>query len=257
MKQQIGKLLVSASMIVGFAGLTVSQLCADEITFQNGVAGYLGMRLVTIKGAPETNREKTFKDSPTLVVSGSQAGNEGEMSMALIRFDDIVGGKANQIPPGSTVVSASLQLYKLYDTPKDEGQYTSEGGKKFGFFTAYQMFTPFDENASCFSYRAFSKELPKCWGSENKVETGPVAGVDYDRSSGIAIAMCPGKMDIWMSWDVSAMVNDWVKSSDSNLGLYLVTQTCWQGATFNSSKVMKMLTRPKLVVNFTPPAKMQ
>ena len=74
----------------------------QTVTFQQGVNGYAGTVDLEIWAvAPNTCLEGNINAS-------SDANNDGGESQVLMRFDDIIGTKPGQIPPRSTVHSATL-----------------------------------------------------------------------------------------------------------------------------------------------------
>ncbi|MFQ3593013.1 MAG: DNRLRE domain-containing protein [Gemmataceae bacterium] len=74
----------------------------NTLTFQQGVNGYKGTIDVEIwELAPHT----CLDANPNVTVD---ADNDGGESQTLIRFEDIFGASAGQIPPGATIHSAKL-----------------------------------------------------------------------------------------------------------------------------------------------------
>jgi len=88
------------------------------LSFQQGVGGYSAMVDTMIRWAdPATN----FADSATQYDGSYQyqynadMDSSGGLSHVLLRFDDIIGGSAAQIPPGSTIVSVTLRIRSTDD----------------------------------------------------------------------------------------------------------------------------------------------
>ena len=70
--------------------------------FQQGINGYKGTIDSEIWAlAPTTLLDKNSNAS-------TDANNDGGESQVVMRFDDVFGDKENQVPPGSSVVSAKL-----------------------------------------------------------------------------------------------------------------------------------------------------
>jgi hypothetical protein len=96
----------------GQAVVTIADANVSTKTFQNGVDGYTGAKDAYIDGEFTFNK---FGQDP--VVRVDQVKGEGEDTPAnvrpqqgLIRFDDVFGDGANQVPAGSTIFDASLRL---------------------------------------------------------------------------------------------------------------------------------------------------
>lgn len=232
----------------------------DEIVFQQGRDGYTGAQDTTLRGDPPEIATHNFGAAETLLVSGVPWG--GWKCVTLIRFDQITGTASNQVPVGAKVIAARLELHKIQDAPKDQGQYEAAGAD--AVISLYPLRTDFvagtgtgrsPEKAACFSYRCFAPELPTYWGIHNQIENGPVADLDYDSRMRVKSPLLPRKTNVWMSWDITPIVSGWLQQPASNHGLYLVTHGYWIGAEFDSSEAAVMSNRPRLVVKFVPLAK--
>lgn len=245
-----------------FLVMLAMNMHGTEIVFQKGLNGYNGVHDTTIRADPARVETANYAHSDTLMVSGVPWG--GAKAMALIRFDRIIGAGPFQIPTSAIIDSARLELHKLDDTPGNTGQYEEEGNH--AVVVAYPMKTHFEfgssngdteTNAVCFAYRAFHPDLPVYWGDKNQDEKGPVRDVDYDASSRLTAIcrMCPDEKDVWMTWDITKMVKDWMERPESNQGVFLVTCGYWIGAKFSSSESVHQENRPRLVVEFTVPKK--
>lgn len=236
-----------------------AHLCAEEAVFQNGKDEYTGTRDGILQGDPESGRTLNLWSKPVLDIGGVPWG--GLQKMALMRFDDLVGNGKNQIPPRSSVQSARLELYKVGE-PSDLGQYDAENKEnlRIKIYAMLSHFEPGDiesENApgiSCFSYRVYNDALSTYWGKKNQLESGPVAGVDYDEAFVGSIPLEPGTNDQWYSVDLSLLVQDWVNGDHPAEGLYFCAQGYWIGANFASGDNPDPEIRPRLVIEWTPPA---
>ena len=88
------------------------------LTFQQGVDGYSAMVDTMIRWATPDNN---YDDSATEHYGGYQyqynadTSSDGGPSQVLMRFDDIIGSNAGQIPAGSTIVSATLRICSTDD----------------------------------------------------------------------------------------------------------------------------------------------
>jgi Big-like domain-containing protein len=90
----------------------------ETISFQQGVNSYASMVDTMIRGA---NSNTNYADSATNYLTGEQYQYDcdlesgGSPSQVLYRFDNIIGGGADQIPPGAIINSAILRLYSVDD----------------------------------------------------------------------------------------------------------------------------------------------
>jgi hypothetical protein len=254
------KMKISARTLYAISALLLglsTQLRADETVFQNGLDDYQGTQDTNLRGSSEELKVANLWGDHNLYISGVPMG--GFQMMALIRFDGIVGTGKNQIPPGVTITKARLELFKVENYPKDEGQYEKDA--RFAVITAYPMKTSFvagDSNdpkkvgGATFSYRNNDPDLPQYWGNKNQLETGPVAGVDYDPALGTTTKVDPAVEKDWMQWDLTEDVRGWVADKSTNHGLYLMAQGWWTGGLFRSSEA-EQSWRPRLVVEWTKP----
>jgi len=114
------------------------------------------------------------------------------------------------------------------------------------------MLLPFEEKMSCFSYRAYSKELPVYWGNKNMLEQGPVPNIDFKENLKTSSEIPWEKDDVWMEWDVTKIAASWIENPPSNQGMYLIN-ACgdWLGASFDSCYAANPENRPKLIIQFT------
>ncbi|MDS0295018.1 DNRLRE domain-containing protein [Halogeometricum luteum] len=83
-----------------------------EASFQQGVDGYGGTVDTTLY---ESDPMTAYGDSETMVVDTREPQDSENAAQALLRFDDVVGDADGQIPPGSTVDSATLTLECVND----------------------------------------------------------------------------------------------------------------------------------------------
>ncbi len=90
------------------AGLAMADT-ATTVSFQNGINGYTGTVDRTID-----DRGGTFDHDGSTVsqyfLDGYQASPVSHEAQLLMRFDNIIGGGASQIPAGATILSAKLTL---------------------------------------------------------------------------------------------------------------------------------------------------
>ncbi|MDY6839027.1 MAG: DNRLRE domain-containing protein, partial [Thermodesulfobacteriota bacterium] len=200
-----------------------SGACVPEptaVTFQEGVNAYSGTHDTFLQEDAPANVNGSLDewewddDDP----NGSNNRNYG-----LIRFDDIFGSGADQIPEGSQIVSAIL-TYTVFD----EGV-TGD---------VREMLTDWDESDNLTSV---------CDGSCDE-------GIEYGTLSiGSAPASSAGTYDV----DVTSSVQAWAIDPPSNMGWIIVPPSppgdAGGGAQVRSSEYASTALRPKLTVDHVLP----
>jgi len=92
---------------VATASLYVSATPVAQATFQQGVAGYTGVVDTMLRAsAPNTG----FGNATALSVDSNNPSGSGLADDVLIQFNNLFGTGANQIPLGSTIISATLTM---------------------------------------------------------------------------------------------------------------------------------------------------
>ena len=234
-----------------------------EVVFQRGLNDYDSVRDLSLWG---------WKKYPLLLIRDHSASQRldiagvpwgGKKRPTLIRFDGLFGEGSGQMPEGAKVISAKLMLYQT-------GRILKKEPEKQPYISAFVMLTPFytiaeknrggenygkakpREDASCFSYRKYSKTLPEFWGEENKIASGPVTKVDFRYPATTRAFVLPIGKTGWLTWDVTKAVREWASGKLSNNGLYMYNSGFWYGASFHSSEYEEDVTlRPKLVVRYS------
>jgi myo-inositol-hexaphosphate 3-phosphohydrolase len=98
----------------------------STVTFQNGAGGYDGTADLFLS---ENKPDRTHDLYEYLSVDGEQHTGSGKMTEAVMRFDNLFGSGAGQIPLGATIVSAQLVVH------------TTDGGGGAAFYRLLQPFT--------------------------------------------------------------------------------------------------------------------
>jgi hypothetical protein len=205
------------------AGTDTCDAAPIIVTFQDGVAGYSGTQDALLMGSEPALTHGTLADICPGTASGPCDNFEWDLedpapnvNYGLVRFDDIVGGGAGQVPAGATVVSASLTIV-AYDPSVappadlhpvlvdwDEATVTTDN---FGGDAGVQV----DE-----------------YGPD--IADGPI-------DNGAAVI------------DVTSAVQDWVDNPASNFGLIFVPQSA-NGVVVRSSEYATVSERPLLTVEY-------
>jgi len=186
------------------------------MSYQNGVDGYAGTEDTELR---EANPSTSFGNDTGISIDLNNGGLE---SQGLIRFDNLFGNGAGQIPFGSTINSASLTVH-VFDT---SGSGTT--------ITLHQMLTAWSEAST--------------WNSmTNGLERNDVE-VSSTTDSTMMLAEFTGPQTFYglestvQSWRDGATNNGWALFSDSTDG--------WD---FRSSEYGVVAERPVLTIDFTPP----
>ncbi|PAY18553.1 hypothetical protein CKO51_15790 [Rhodopirellula sp. SM50] len=190
---------------------------ANVVSFREGVNGYSSTVDTEIDSATADDdlsaAETLFIDSPT--------------SRALVRFDDIIGDLAGQIPAGSKIVTARLR------TASTTSNAQGDGARFFPMLTAWNETDTFNSLIDGVSV------------------DGVEAASDYTASAGNP-SRNPNVQGGFHDWDVTSDVQAWVNGNLTNYGWLLEP---WESGTdgwgFQSSEAANELERPRLEVVFT------
>lgn len=186
-----------------------------ELSFQQGVNGYQGTVDTEVWAlAPKT----LLHENPN---ASTDANNDGGESQIVMRFDDIIGSKGNQIPPHARIVSA-----KLIVSAFDQGSTVN----------LHRMLVPF-EKASTWDSLISGVSADGFEASRHK--DGFTFGKIAASSSGAI-------------FDVTDTVQAWANGQANHGWVFL--NTGGNGWDFYASEFDKVEQRPKLVVRFSPRA---
>ena len=187
---------------------------AGTLTFQEGDGGaYSGTAATTLSDTPLNYGSATIVSVVTV------------STQALIRFSDIVGSNPGQIPPGSTITSASLTVT------------TSQVPNEISWNNIHEVYVAWDENTV----------------------TGPgfyaLTGPHYGPLQGVIPREGPG---LPATGDVTAIVQHWADGA-ANHGVMLrkeesaIPEEGFYITQYYSDDASTVSWRPKLTVNFTSP----
>ncbi len=240
--------------------LSLPVLNAEVLRLQNGSNGYSGCQDTYLNGVYDANKLYNYGASTCLNVYGIASG--GGKQTGLIRFLNIVGNGANQVPIGANIVSARLKLL-AFSRLDLTGSDTVNAYKMLKDWTVGTANGVTQNGSSCYNYRKYrtdgnySGNPGDTWGGDGVAHTGPVGGYDYNPAM---TALCnikgttPNQVDTalrWLELDVTAAVKDWQDDQNSNFGLYLYTNGFWPWAYFYSSDNATPVNRPVLEIEYT------
>ncbi|MBU1492463.1 MAG: putative Ig domain-containing protein, partial [Actinobacteria bacterium] len=202
-----------------FAADTFTWSVTDgSIVFQQGAAGYSGFQDTGLwQHAPGTARGNETYLTIDQLESGASSETQG-----LIQFLDIVGTGPGHIPPGSTVVSASLQVYVIDPSP--------------GSISFHPMISAWDESAT---WNGLGNGI-----QPDGVEAGVTPEVVFGATGTTGQRTIAG---------FENSVQAWVDGTSPNRGWALFNDS-EDGWDFDSSEYGEEARRPRLLVDFTPNA---
>ena len=183
-------------------------------TFENGVAGYASTSGTLLR---ENTPDTSYGEATLWTVDGDNPGGSGRKDQTLIRFGNIIGTGANQIPLRSNITSARLELH------------TTDGGHNAGVFRMLRDWASTDT-----------------WNSmvSGVFTDGIDAVTTADTTTGVTTSGST-------SLNVSPSVQEWVKGAPNYGWALIAMQGSTDGWTFYGTSGS---TKPKLTVTYIPPA---
>ncbi len=191
----------------------------SQVVLQQGVLGYGG-----------TN--------DTYIAARSPSSNYGYMASLMVKNDGSYSGLLRfnllSIPTNAIVNQAVLRLY-TYN--RDYGLPTE--------VQIYRMLRPWSD-------------LQANWGSATSSELWAEPGASspgVDRSEAPYASRSVATLSTWFSFDITALVAEWVANPDANFGMLLRgTGSDSVSYSFASSNYPSMSVRPQLQLEYTVPA---
>ncbi len=183
-------------------------------TYQEGVSSYTGTQDSSVSA---TNPSSSFGAATTVVVGGT-----GERT-GLVRFDNLFGTGSNQIPLGSTILSASLRLNVTTATSADAS------------ISFHRVLENWSEIST---YNSLGSGF-----SLNDAEVSSVADAIVDAPASTGNQLISGLEGSLQAWSDGA----------TNLG-WAISGTTSPIGHFSSSEAATSSVRPMLLVSYTPPA---
>jgi len=200
-------------------------ITAETVSFQNGVGGYESGVDIRINDDVLTLHNKGSAVQ-YYWIDGDQSNGTEINYWGLIRFDGIFGTEAGMIPPGATIVSATLEL----TTPPTSVSADVISGGPFG---VARLLRPFDETQSTTG-----------WGTVFGTD-GPDL-TDIDRPAGGYRNLLA---ETTHGTNITPIVQAW-SSGAPNYGVVLIaaTSNAWM---IHTTGAVEPTVRPKLIVEYT------
>lgn len=216
---------VVAWLVAAICQVTTTSGFAEEATAKSSRTRTVSF-CQGVNGYTKTLDAEIWFLAPTTILNTnpqvtSDENNDGGESQVLMRFDDILGSRADQIPPGASIVSA-----RLYVSAFDQGTTVN----------LHRMLVPFGPAPT--------------WNSL-------VSGVSADDLEACRRkdALTFGKIAANASevpFDVTDTVQAWASGAPNHGWVFL--NTGGNGWDFYASEFDKPEQRPRLVVEFVTPA---
>lgn len=189
-------------------------------TFQQNVNGYTGTADTYIDAALGSQASVT-----PIVIDGSP------VEQVLIRFDGIFGSGPNQIPAGSTIVSATLTL-RVGGSTNDESA-----------------------NSVSFHRLLHAWNVTDVWAAYGVSPWNAQGGIQADGTDAVAVAEATTSMSSLSTAypvSVTGSVQAWAVSPTSNYG-WAILPSGTDGLRLESAESATAAFRPLLSVTYTPP----
>ena len=223
--------MVMASIIIFPTSLALG--VTTSVSFQNGVNGYTSTFDRKIDDRGGTN-DQNGADVAQYFLDGYQADPVSNDGQLLIRFDNIIGAGAGQIPAGATILGAELTLNTS----------TTGNAQSAGPWGIARLLGAFDSSTTYFgSYNCGGCAVVSrgAWWQDGYTDR-PLSGYGGRWQGDPATA------------DITPILQEWVSGSATNHGV--VVQTGFPPGTVdgwgvNSSGHPVIERRPKLSVTYT------
>lgn len=183
-------------------------------SYQEGVSSYSGTQDTSISAA---NPGTSTGTSGLVIVGGA------EQQTGLIRFDNLFGNGPNQIPLGSTILSASLRLNVTSATDPD------------ALISLNRVLSSWSESST---YNSLGSGL-----SRDDIDVATVADAVITTPAALGVQTVDGLEQAVQAWSNGATNFGWAIYGDNS--------SSW---AFMSSEGATASLRPMLLVSYTPPA---
>ena len=205
---------------LGNSGAGGAQTDSDLIEIAVGIA-HFQQDVDSYSGTVDTFTDGSLPSDQQGGLHYISVNDSGGVDAGLIRFDDLFGNGAGQIPIGSTIDDASLWIYVLTDDPLDQ-------------VTVHEMLTSWDETATF-----------------NSMVNG-ISADDTEANSAVLATLDAGTTG-WVKVDgLQNVVQTWANGGTNN-GLAFISQNAddW---TFASSEYGTIALRPYLAIDYSVPS---
>ena len=188
----------------------------NAVSFQNGTSGYSG---TADSYVDQSNAGTSFSAAGTVTVANPGASNQ---TQGLLRFDNIFGNAAGQVPYGSTINSARVEVN------------VTDPQSAAAPVTLHQMLIGFG-SAPTWTSLVSGVQL-------DDVEAVATANSTLSNSNAVGVQSFLGLEATVQSWSNGGPNNGWA-----------VNTTGSDSWGFDSSEAATASVRPRLVIDYSPP----
>ncbi|MFA5864685.1 MAG: DNRLRE domain-containing protein [Phycisphaerae bacterium] len=183
---------------------------------------------------------------------------------ALIRFDNLFGEGAGQIPTTGVIVNATLSMTAYIRTTSDTSQYIAAYPMLKDWVPGTGSGGDAQDNSSCMNARHYRFDgnyaayPADAWGTDGLIHTGPVQGTDYPGNYAASCLVNPTgtgtiENDYTMTWNITSLVQGWKTTPSANFGLYLCASASGVSVYLRSSEYTNNANqRPLLTIEYLP-----
>ncbi|HEV8607086.1 MAG TPA: alkaline phosphatase family protein [Tepidisphaeraceae bacterium] len=209
---------VAAARVKPISGALITDPPGVTKTFREGVNSYTGAHDTHLRQDQPTT---TFGATTMLIADSDNNGAAGDQpTQALVRFDNIIGSTAGQIPAGATIASAKLILFSD----------PAAGGETINNIEIHRMLTSWGEGST--------------WNSLG----GGVSADGIESAAAPDFNNAPLTLNHPWFFDVTDTVQSWANGA-TNFG-WAVLPTGADDYRFNSSEAATANLRPGLEITY-------
>jgi hypothetical protein len=167
-------------------------VCAT-VAFQDGQGGYDATDDTILS---EDNPDQTFGDEVTVEWDDENEATGGGQDHGLLRFNEVFGAGADQVPPGAEIVSATLTLVVVEDGSGDPGGFAETA-------VDWTEETSFNEFGDAAGVQAGDLKLKI---ADAPTDLGPIAiDVAESAGSGSTAGVMPGWIFVPLGGNISGV----------------------------------------------------
>ncbi|MFT3787634.1 MAG: DNRLRE domain-containing protein [Tepidisphaeraceae bacterium] len=232
------RLLLTAAVSLGLSGTARADIAVNTVSFQDGLDGYLGTSERLISTTTASQLPSASNASPASWMVDGYNGADSPDTVGLIKFDNLIGSSAGQIPAGATILSAKLTLTTA----------TSSNAQTGGWFNVAGLKQPFSSTTTFVDYGANGPYYDQGFATRS---TGGFVDLADPRIADADSTIDQGQV---VSANVAPIVQQWVNGSLTNNGLTVSAgrpASTTDGWTYGTHWNTDAAQRPKLEVSYT------